>query len=110
MGEVFLFLGEILYRGFGKILYRPTLLVIIHIILTQKWASPFPCSKTKSKISFSHGWGQAVITTRRYVLGNGQSEEMRLNCFGLYAINITMLVRIYICILFMYEMTEFVAA
>ena len=51
------------------------LLVIIHIPKTQNWALPFPCSKTKSKISFSHGWAQAVITTRRYVLGNTQSEE-----------------------------------
>ena len=34
------------------------LLVIIHIPHTQKWALPFPCSKTKSKISFSLGWAQ----------------------------------------------------
>ena len=34
------------------------LLVIIHIQKTQKWAVPFPCSKTKSKISFSLGWAQ----------------------------------------------------
>ena len=48
------------------------LLVIIHISRTQKLALPFPCSKTKSKISFSLGWAQAVITTRRYVLENTQ--------------------------------------
>ena len=51
------------------------LLVIIHIPNTQKRALPFPCSKTKSEISFSHGWAQAVITTRRYFFGNAQSEE-----------------------------------
>ena len=25
-------------------------------------AVPFPCSKTKSEISFSHGWAQAVLS------------------------------------------------
>ena len=54
----------------------------IHISYTQKWALPFPCSKTKSKISFSHGWAQAVITTRRYVLENVQSEDMFINGMG----------------------------
>ena len=34
------------------------LLVQLHISHTQKWAAPFPCSKTKSQISFSHGWAQ----------------------------------------------------
>ena len=56
-----------------------TLLVIIHIPNTQKRALPFPCSKTKSEISFSHGWAQAVITTRRYFFGNVQSENMFIN-------------------------------
>ena len=35
-----------------------------------------------------HIWRRNIV--RRYVLRDGQSEEMRLNCFGLYAINITM--------------------
>ena len=40
-------------------------LVIIHISHTQKWAAPFPCSKTKSKISFSLGWAQEGLSQNR---------------------------------------------
>ena len=68
-------LGE----GFGEISYVISAVVGNTFSYTQKWALPFPCSKTKSKISFSHGWAQAVITTRRYVLGDVQSEDMFIN-------------------------------
>ena len=47
--------------GFGVwVLYfiDTALLLVIHIPYTQKWALPFPCSKTKSEISFSLGWAQ----------------------------------------------------
>ncbi len=48
------FLFEIWFRYF----INTTLLVDIHILYAQKWAAPFPCSKTKSEISFSLGWAQ----------------------------------------------------
>ena len=68
-----------LYGVLGRYCIGTTVLVITNIARTQKWALPFPCSKTKSKISFSHGWVQAVITTRCYFLGNVQSEDMFIN-------------------------------
>ena len=43
------------------------LLVMIHILLTQKWAAPFPRSNTKSKISFSRGWAQEGLIVVPYV-------------------------------------------
>ena len=82
------FLFEIWFRYF----INTTLLVDIHILYAQKWAAPFPCSKTKSKMyacarqcekeicdfvfehweGISHSWTHAVITTRCYCLSNSQ--------------------------------------
>ena len=76
------------------------LLMLIHIIYTQSWAVPFPCSKTKSKMYacarqcekeicdfvFEHwegislGWAQAVFMTRRY---SGVYRWIRLNKLSL---------------------------
>ena len=52
------------------------------------YACAQPCEKEICDFVFehgkgiSHGWAQAVITTRRYVLGDGQSECMFINWKG----------------------------
>ena len=49
------------------------------------YACAQPCEKEICDFVFEHGkgisqgWAQAVITTRRYVLGNVQSEDMFIN-------------------------------
>ena len=50
--------GVVFFEIWFRYFLNTTLLVDIHILCTQKWAAPFPCSKTKSEISFSLGWAQ----------------------------------------------------
>ena len=45
----------------------------------MKMGVTLPVLKNEIIDFFSHGWAQAVITTRRYFLGNVQSEERSVN-------------------------------
>ena len=86
---------------------------MIHILLTQKWAVPFPCSKTKSKISFSLGWAQEGLIVVPYVTTYAIPLRRRLRMyiivefigvenifvwyfFGIYFMNTALLAMIHI--------------
>ena len=65
-------------RFWGRYYINTTLLVTIHIICTQSWAVPFPCSKTKSKISFSLGWAQEGLIVVPFVTTYAVPLRMRM--------------------------------
>ena len=71
-----------LYEVFVERYFIGTLLlVILHILYTQKWALPFPCSKTKSEISFSLGWAQEGLIVVPYVTTYAVALRMRLRIY-----------------------------